>query len=127
MIEEYIHKGYVPINKDTIITWLKESIDFSTSLLKYEAIKNDASFKQRLDTKKRILATLETGLKYEDFTPYILDKLKLCESNRNYFNSINKSSDYWVINIKLYNYLQQLLDQINDGFIENQNGQLQLF
>ena len=126
MIETYIQAGYVPVNKETVLQWLKESIAFTTTLLTYDTLKDNKALKMELDTEKNIILSLETGLKYEDFKQHILAKIKLCESNRDYFKSINKDYAYWDVEITLYKHLVNLLDELED-YYSSQKGQLQLF
>lgn len=126
MIETYIQTGYVPVNKETVLQWLKESIAFTTNLLTYDTLKDNKALKIELDTEKNIILSLETGLKYEDFKQYILSKISLCEKNRDYFKSINKNYAYWDVEITLYKHLVNLLDELED-YYSSQKGQLQLF
>lgn len=126
MIETYIQAGYVPVNKETVLQWLKESIAFTTNLLTYDTLKDNKALKIELDTEKNIILSLETGLKYEDFKQHILSKIKLCENNRDYFKSINKDYAYWDVEITLYKHLIILLDELED-YYSTQKGQLYLF
>ena len=116
MIEEYIDKKYIPINKETIITWLKEDIDFSDSR------------KINADIEKEMLDAIEQDTKYKDFNSYIDMKISVCERNRECEKSNNRNTRYWDINIELYNELRKLLNSVNDyQFKELENGQLTLF
>ena len=126
MIQEYIYKGFMPINKETVIEWLKESIDFTKSILKYERLKDNKTLKIGLDTENNILITLETGIKYQDFTDYINEHISVCKSNLEYFMKIGNDYSFWEIEIKLYKGLLELLNNTKDYFKE-QKGQLQLF
>ena len=126
MIETYVQAGYVPVNKETVLTWLKESIAFTVSLLKYDSLKDKKALNIELDTEKNIVLTLETGIKYDDFKQYIFNKINLCQSNRDYFKSINKDFSYWDVEITLYKHLIILLDELED-YYSHQKGQLQLF
>ena len=126
MIETYIQAGYVPVNKETVLKWLKESIAFTVNLLNYDNLKDNKALNIELDTEKNIVVTLETGIKYDDFKQYILEKIKLCQSNRDYFKSINKDFAYWDVEITLYKHLIILLDELED-YYSHQKGQLQLF
>lgn len=126
MIERYIQTGYVPVNKETVLKWLKESIAFTVSLLKYDSLKDTKALNIELDTEKNIVLTLETGIKYDDFKQYIFKKIELCQNNRDYYKSINKDFAYWDVEITLYKHLIILLDELED-YYSHQKGQLQLF
>ena len=116
MIEEYIFKGYVPINTNTLIEWLKEDIEFCNS--------------RNIDStiEKDILQTLETNQRFKDYTGYIEDKIKLCQANGAYFKENGRNIDFWTISIVLYQELEKALNNIKEyEYKENEEGQLSLF
>lgn len=126
MIEEYIYKGFVKISKDAVIKWLQESIDFTKGLS--NKLKMDPVIIEANKIENEILEALTTGVKYNDYSKYINDKIKLCESNRDYFISIGNDKPYWSINIQLYQFLKELLANIKDFEYKTlENGQLTLF
>ena len=125
MIEEYIHKGYVPINKDTIIDWLNESLEFLKTQLTYNYSADTLEwYKNNMHQVQGIIETLKTGVRYESYQPYINESLRILEANRDYFKRQNIQTNYEDINIKLYNELQKLLNDCKD-YYETQKGQIQ--
>lgn len=116
MIEEYIFKGYVPINIDTLKDWLREDIEFSNS--------------RNIDCtmEKEILATLETNQRFKNYDGFINDKIKLCEANGSYFKEKGRNIDFWTTSIVLYQELGKALNNIQEyEFKESSDGQLTLF